>query len=241
MNAGMKPNDPQYTAIMVKCSCVTRVQYEGIHLPVSRERIRPLLMNGCWNGTRMAMEIRFGRPLVSSDGERVGTAVGLMLDIDGRSVREILVLHGTEERAIPYQSIIRVDADGIIDLNLTAFEVQQMTRTSGIAGTGVNQTIMPYTSWVSGEGIVPSYTGSMHDNQPYRPSEETEPDIVEIDAEIVVAGPDGKIVGTIAGLAADDAGAVQELMISTGFLRPDIRVDMDSVAYAEGTYVSHIG
>lgn len=188
------------------------------------------------------MEIRFGRPIVSKDGVRVGIVAGLMLDTECRWVRQILVLHGTEERVIPFRTIVSVNDDGILDLNVTAFEAQQMTRSDGATSGGVGRSVAPYTSWVSGEGMVPSYTPSVPDSRPYHSpvTSDPDPDVVEIDSEIVVTGPDGKVVGTIAGLTADENGAIQELVIGTGFLRPDIRVDMSSVEYAEGSYVSHM-
>lgn len=186
------------------------------------------------------MEIRFGRPIVSKDGERVGIVAGLMLDSGCRWVRQILVLHGTEERVLPFRTIVSINEDGILDLNVTAYAVQQMTRGDGSTSAGVGQAVAPYTSWVSGEGMVPSYTSSASSSHSYHTVEEPDPDIVEIDGEIVVAGPDGKVAGTIAGVCADDHGEIQELIIARGFLRPDIRVDMEHVEYAEGGYVSHL-
>lgn len=186
------------------------------------------------------MEIRFGRPIVSNDGERVGIVAGLMLDTDCRRLRNVLILHGTEERVLPYRAITSVNEDGILDLNVSAFEVQQMTRGDRTTAAGIGQNVVPYTSWVSGESIVPSYTSPVSAPHQYHVAGEPDPDVVEIDSEIVVAGPDGKVVGTIAGLTADENGIIQELVIGAGFLRPDIRVDMNAVEYAEGGYVSHL-
>jgi sporulation protein YlmC with PRC-barrel domain len=188
----------------------------------------------------MTMEIRFGRPIVSKDGARAGIVAGLVLDTECRWVRQIVVLHGADERVVPFHTIVRVNEDGILDLNVTAFEVQQMTRSDSATSAGVGQSVVPYTSWVSGEGMAPTYTPSVPDNHPYHSPAASDPDVVEIDSEIVVTGPDGKVVGTIAGLAADENGSIQELVIGAGFLRPDIRVDMSSVTYSEGSYVSHL-
>lgn len=186
------------------------------------------------------MEIRFGRPIVSKDGVRVGIVAGLLLDTQCRWVRNVVVLHGTEERVIPLRTIISVNEDGILDLNATAFEVQQMTRSDSATSAGVGQSVAPYTAWVSGEGMVTSYMSNVPDSHSYHSPAESDPDVVEIDSEIVVTGPDGKVVGTIAGLTAGGDGSIQELVIGAGFLRPDIRVDMSSVEYAEGGYVSHM-
>lgn len=190
------------------------------------------------------MEIRFGRPIVSSDGARVGVVDTLVLDRETRTARAMIVLYGVDERAIPVKAIQHVNDDGIIDLNLTSATIQQipLARNGGASNLGTRQRFMPYTSWVSGEGTAPSFTGGMYDSQPHTSPDldDRDPDAVEIDGEIVVAGLDGKIVGTIAGVEADESGAVQELIIGTGFLRPDIRVAMDSVEYVEGGYVSHM-
>ena len=186
------------------------------------------------------MEIRFGRPIVSADGERVGSVDGLVLDRTSRVVREIRLLHGTDERSIPYQSVISIDPDGIIDVNLTAFEVQQSSLEGGARGAGVGQNFVPYTSWVTGESMTPNFSPNMPAPDAYQSSERSAPDpnSIQIDAENVVAGPDGKVVGTIAGVEADEAGLILELVIGTGFLRPDLRVNMETVEYVEGSYVS---
>ena len=188
------------------------------------------------------MEIRFGRPIVSADGERVGAVEGLVLDTGYRHVREIRIIHGNDERSIPYRTITSVNDDGIIDVDLTAFEVQQSSLSHGVVDSGGERNPMPYTSWVSGETTVPSYTPNVPSAQSYRPTErdERKPEGIEIDGEIVVAGPDGKVVGSIAGVVADEAGRIAELIIGTGFLRPDIHVDMETVEYVEGSYVSHM-
>lgn len=187
------------------------------------------------------MEIRFGRPIVSTDGRRAGYVDGLVLDRSRRIVREIRVLHGADERVIPYQSVTNVDADGIIDVNLTAFEVQQSSLDSGVTDAGGGQNFLPYTSWMSGETVTPSFSPNVQSSNAYRPTERAESgqsEQIEIDGENVVAGPDGKVVGTIAGVEADETGLILELIIGTGFLRPDIRIDMETVDYVEGSYVS---
>lgn len=187
-----------------------------------------------------AMEIRFGRPIVSADGQRVGAVEGLLLDRTCRIVREIRVLHGVDERSIPFRAVESVDSDGIIDVNLTGFEVQQSSLDHSGSSTGSG--FVPYTSWVSGETIAPAYSSSVQPSNAYRPPdrETVESDDIEIDGENVVAGPDGKVVGTIAGVDADETGRIVELIIDTGFLRPDMRVNMDSVDYVEGSYVSQV-
>jgi sporulation protein YlmC with PRC-barrel domain len=188
-----------------------------------------------------SMEIRFGRPVVSVDGERVGQIEGLALDKSCRFVRQLLLLHGTDERAVPYGAVTNIDADGIIDVSLTAFEVQQNSLDHGRVDTSA-QNFVPYTSWVSGETMAPSFSSNAPQSTPYLPTERAEPesDNIEIDGENVVAGPDGKVVGTIAGVEADDSGRIIELIIGTGFLRNDLRVNMESVEYIEGSYVSQI-
>jgi sporulation protein YlmC with PRC-barrel domain len=189
-------------------------------------------------GKKCYMEIRFGRPVVSVDSDRAGTVEGLVLDKTCRIVRKIRLLHGTDERSIPYRSVTAVDADGIIDIELTAFEVQQSSLEH--AEPDMGQSFVSYTAWVSGETVSPSFSPGVRSTDVYHPSEqeETESDEIEIDGENVVAGPDGKVVGTIAGVDADETGRISELIISTGFLRPDLRVNMESVDYIEGSYVS---
>ena len=186
------------------------------------------------------MEIRFGRPVVSVDGERVGAVERFLLDKTCRVVRAIRVLHGVDERSIPYRAVTRVDPDGIVDVSMTAFEVQQSSLDHGIANTG--QSFVPYTSWVSGEAMAPSFSQNVTPSNAYRPNERDapDPDDIEIDGEIVVAGPDGKVAGTIAGVDADETGHITDLIIDTGFLRPDLRVDMETVEYVEGSYVSRV-
>lgn len=186
------------------------------------------------------MEIRFGRPVVSVDGERVGAVERFLLDKSCRVVRAVRVLHGVDERSIPFRAITRVDSDGIIDVSMTAFEVQQNSLDHGISDTG--QSFVPYTSWVSGEAMAPTFSHNIAPSNAYRPSERDEPesDDIEIDGENVVAGPDGKVAGTIAGVETDESGRITELIIDTGFLRPDLRVNMETVEYVEGSYVSRM-
>lgn len=188
------------------------------------------------------MEIRFGRPIVSIDGERVGLVDSLILDSECRYVRQIRILHGIDERSVPYHAVASVNEDGILDLTLTAFEVQQTSRQHSESADRFDRSTMPFTTWVTGETLAPSFTPGVQPNPPYRPAEvaDDDPDEIQIDGEIVVTGPDGKVIGTIAGVDADETGRIQELIIDTGFLRPDLRVDMDSVEYLEGSYVSRI-
>lgn len=188
------------------------------------------------------MEIRFGRPIVSADGERVGAVEGFLLDTDCRIVREIRILHGNDERSIPHRAVTSVDDDGIIDVNLTAFEVQQSSMNRVAPDAVTDRAFVPYTSWVTGETTVPTYIPAAPTEPSYRPSERDEQvaEGIEIDGEIVVAGPGGKVVGSIAGLVTDETGRIEELIIGTGFLRPDIRVNMETVEYVEGSYVSHM-
>lgn len=186
------------------------------------------------------MEIRFGRPVVSADGERAGAVERFLLDKTCRVVRAIRVLHGVEERSIPFRAVTSVDSDGIIDVSLTAFEVQQSSVNQGAPDSG--QAFVPYTSWVSGETMAPTFSQNITPSNAYRPTEreESDPDEIEIDAENVVAGPDGKVAGTIAGVEADETGRITELIIDTGFLRPDLRVNMETVEYVKGSYVSRM-
>jgi sporulation protein YlmC with PRC-barrel domain len=186
------------------------------------------------------MEIRFGRPVVSTDGQRVGAVESLLLDRTCRIVREVRVLHGVDERSIPYRAVERVDGDGIIDVSLTGFEVQQSSLDH--RGSGSDGGFVPYTSWVSGETMAPAYSPNVQPSNVYRPpdNEETDRGDIVIDSGNVVAGPDGKVVGTIAGVDADASGTIIELIIDTGFLRPDLRVNMESVDYVEGGYVSQV-
>lgn len=187
------------------------------------------------------MEIRFGRPVVSVDGERVGTIERLALETGCRVVREIVVLHGIDERLIPFRSLTNVNEDGIVDVTMTGFEVQQASLHLD-PNSGPAQPFVPYTSWVSGETISPSYTPTSQPSNAWQPPAQEDPERlrVEIDAENVVAGPDGKVVGTIAGIEADESGTISELIIDTGFLRPDMRVDMSTVDYVEGSYIAKI-
>src|SRR5690606_20868282 len=85
---------------------------------------------------KCTMEIRFGRPVVSVDGERAGTVERLALATDCRMVREIVVLHGIDERLIPFRSVSNVDDDGFIDIDMTGFEVQQASLHLDRGGAG---------------------------------------------------------------------------------------------------------
>lgn len=187
------------------------------------------------------MEIRFGRPVVSVDGERVGTIERLALETSCRVVREIVVLHGIDERLISFRSLTSVNDDGIVDVGMTGFEVQQASLHLN-QDSNSGQPFVPYTSWVSGETVSPSYMPNTQPSNVWHPPAEEDPERlrVEIDAENVVAGPDGKVVGTIAGIEADETGLISELIIDTGFLRPDMRIDMTTVDYVEGSYIARI-
>lgn len=188
------------------------------------------------------MEIRFGRPVVSVDGERVGMVDRFLLDPESRYVREIRILHGSDERSFPFQSVTNVNADGIIDIGQTAFEVRQSSLDRGISSATLNRANLPSTTWVSTETLIESAPPGVPGGPPYSLSEREEwrPERVELDSGIFIAGPGGKVVGTIAGIVVQESGQIDELIIDTGFLRPDIRVSMDSVEYVEGSYVSHM-
>src|SRR5690606_22236828 len=121
-------------------------------------------------GVMRSMEIRFGRPIVSIDGERVGLVDSLILDSECRYVRQIRILHGIDERSVPYHAVASVNEDGILDLTLTAFEVQQTSRQHSESADRFDRRTMPFTTWVTGETLAPSFTPGVQPNPPHRPA-----------------------------------------------------------------------
>ena len=69
------------------------------------------------------MHIELGRPVMSRDGERIGTVDQLVLDPDTREVRAIIVHRGlllTEDRLVDRAAIDTVALDGTVWLALDA-------------------------------------------------------------------------------------------------------------------------
>lgn len=75
------------------------------------------------------MEIGLGKPVIGSDGKKVGTVDRLVIDADTQEIRQIIVQQGSflsKDRIVDRPLIERVDQDGALHLNTDSGMVDQL-------------------------------------------------------------------------------------------------------------------
>jgi sporulation protein YlmC with PRC-barrel domain len=75
------------------------------------------------------MEIELGKPVVGSDGRRLGDVDGLVLDSATRELRQIVLREKTflaEERVVDRSLIARVDPDATVHLTIGSEQIEQL-------------------------------------------------------------------------------------------------------------------
>lgn len=191
------------------------------------------------------MDIELGKPVVSSDGKRIGTVDRLVVDPGTWELDEFIVHRGfllSEDRIIERGFVDRIDEDGIVHLGIRAAEAEQLPRfveERYIVPTSDNLGRMP--AMISTGGSDPNtilwrtdFRGHDFQHAPRSlfetpttstPTFEVRSNLpfedVTIDRGTAVDGSDGKKVGMIEDLLYTD-GRINGLTVQTGVVAHQI-------------------
>jgi uncharacterized protein YrrD len=191
------------------------------------------------------MDIQIGRPVISKDGEKIGTVDRIVLDPDTRELVEIVVHHGVffaNDRIIEKQFIEGVDANGLL-LSIDAAEAAEMPRffeTEYVipAPQELYDTPYPIETFVNAGGMTTSpilwrtgYGGSRNrvaaqslfgysvvESGSIEVRDSLAAGLVAITTGTDVIGSDGCRVGTVTELTYDEAGTLTGVVTSSGFV-----------------------
>ncbi|HET9016683.1 MAG TPA: PRC-barrel domain-containing protein [Thermomicrobiaceae bacterium] len=195
------------------------------------------------------MNLELGKPVFSSDGERVGSVDRLVFDANSKDLRQIIVHQGTfltQDRIVARQMVERVDDDGSVHLNATADVVNQQPEFVVAdflipneeelrwyphawvnSGGGVGAPIL-YGPGVIGQGYDPNV--SLVEPAPVMaPEEEVRsnlpPDSVMLDRGTNVVDRDGDKIGTVDEVIYDEDGGIAGFVVKAGMIfHHDVRI-----------------
>ena len=191
------------------------------------------------------MEIDLGKPVVSAEGERVGTVDSLVIDPETLEIHQIIVRQGlllTTDRIINRSEIAGVEPDGTVQLRLTVDEVNQMPPFVEQEFEIVRQDQLRYLpeAWVTGSGGAPLFWGTgpggYDRNAPFFAPAPANPPEVEVESNIRedlvvvhegtdVVGSDGEKVGVIDQVHYNEDGEVESIIVKAGLVfHHDVRI-----------------
>jgi uncharacterized protein YrrD len=189
------------------------------------------------------MEVELGKPVVTSDGEKVGTVDRLVIDPDSRTIREFLVQQGTlltSDRIVEGSFVDRIDADGTVYLTLTEDQVESLPEfvehhyhAPGDQELGA----MPH-AWIGGAGGAgggPLFWGPLGPGRgeagrglffepapanpiPKEPDDSLREDEIVIDEGTNVLGRDGDKIGTVEEISYDANGKISGFTVKSGLI-----------------------
>ncbi|MBA3414511.1 MAG: PRC-barrel domain-containing protein [Chloroflexia bacterium] len=194
------------------------------------------------------MKIDFGQEVQASDGETVGSVVGLVVNGATFEVTRVLVGHGRGEppRLVDVSAVRISDGDRItLDLSRASFEATGMVESRETATeprVPEFPTIIP-TGGVGGPVLTdasdtgPGYPGGdLFDIAPI------DPPVVQVESNLLfseavlhrgsdVVSSDGHKVGTLDEATVGELGIVEALVVRAGFLfHHDLRIPVVEVA-----------
>ncbi len=199
-----------------------------------------------------AMEIELGKPVVSKDGDKVGTVDRLVLDADTKEIRQFLMKQGailTEDRIVDMPLVARVDPDGTVHLDISTAMVNELppfARERYIEPTDEQLEGIPigWSGAATGAPLLlgPTYLGEGYDPRgPYMEPAPMNPPVVETETNLRedsivigegtdVVGRDGDKVGTVDEVIYDEDGNVAGFVVKAGTLfHHDVRIPADWV------------
>lgn len=190
------------------------------------------------------MEIRFGTPLATVDGARLGTIQRIVLDSETQRLRALSIRSGhivTRERVIGAGYLAADNVDSPVVALLTAEDIARLPYLSeGSAGESLSNHpgFHSYLSWTGGErGIVSYVDDSANARDRFvPPADVAEPDrdVTLLDARTVVHAVDGKKIGTVAAVLCDPDGIAVSMVLKRAgiFHKGDLYVPTDWAAYS---------
>ena len=207
------------------------------------------------------VEIKLGKPVMSSNGKHVGDVDSLVVDYNTKDVMSVIVKSGvlfSTDRIVPVESFERVDDDGTVYLNLTEEEAANQEEFVRQEFTAANPGDYPYTdeAWVSGTGqpsVFWAYgTAPMGytSRAPFFAEAPVNPPEVEVKTNLPersvrighgtdVVGSDGKKIGTVDEVDYTEDGEVDGFVVKAGFLfHHDVRIPGDWINEVNGDLVT---
>lgn len=202
----------------------------------------------------IGMDIRLGKPVLSSDGKEVGKVDRIVLDANSKEVRQIIVHQGvllTKDRIVDRPMIEQIDSDGTLHLNVDSGMVDELPpfveKEYIIPSQEDLLRWMPH-AWANESGLgapfilAPGDYGQGYDphgglmQQATMNPPETEvrsnlaTDAVTIDQGTNVEDKNGDKIGTVDEIYYDDDGNIAGFVVKEGFLfHHDVRVPADWV------------
>lgn len=194
----------------------------------------------------LPMDIQIGRPVISRDGEKVGTVDRVVLDPETRELVEIVVHQGVffpSDRIIEKQFIEGEDADGQLVLSIDAADAAVLPRffeTKYVIPAPQELYDLPYPieSFVNAGGMTTSpilwrtgYGGSRNrvaaqslfgysvvESGSVEVRDSLAEGLVAITTGTDVIGSDGRRVGSVTELVYDEHGTLTGVVTSSGFV-----------------------
>ncbi len=197
------------------------------------------------------MEIELGKPVVSSDGRRVGDVAGLVLDVEREDLKQLVVRTATvldEERTVHRRQVERVDHDGTVHLKISSEMFERLPRfveETFILPREIDDLRYPPQGWTSGDTELPLLlwgpTSILVRRQPGErpiapPGATKMPTTlplgeVEINGQTEVLGSDRESIGTVDEIISDAAGNITGLVVKEGIIvQHRMRVPVDWIA-----------
>ena len=190
------------------------------------------------------MEIRFGTPLATEDGERIGAIHRIVLNRETQRLRALTVRCGhivTRERVIG-AGYLSTDSDNksvvttlpAEDIDLLPYLTEGHQETPLAAHPGFQS----YLEWTGGERAMVTYVeSSAVARQRFIPPDEiddAESDVILLDARTVVHGESGKKIGTVAAVLCDAGSVAVSLVLKRSgvFHKGELYVPTDWAAYS---------
>lgn len=199
------------------------------------------------------MNIQLGKPVMGSDGEKIGEVDRLIIDKESYQVREFLIQEGTllqTDRIVDVDQVTRIDEDGTVHLSIPSSEaesLQPFVETRYLAPGDRDLEVMPQAWAAGGAGGGPllwAPAGPGHDHPAGRslfepaspPTADVEPDrpvdqmSVVVDTGTNVIGKNGEELGSVDEVFYDDDGQISRFRVKSGMIfSKDVDVPMNWV------------
>ena len=210
------------------------------------------------------MDIELNKPVVTTDGEEIGTVDRLIVEQDSLKIREFVVQQGTflsSDKIVDVEQIANVGADGTIHLKLSQDQVDDLNEfveSRYVKPSPEQESLMPQT-WAAGAGGHGALfwgpagpgrgypgEGSMFepapsDPPPMEPATSVDQTAAVLAEGVEVLSRDGDSVGTIQEVHYNANGEVTAITVEQGWISKDrLTISMDMVdAYGpEGVKLS---
>ncbi len=196
------------------------------------------------------MEVEFGRDVFASDGEKLGTVEGLVVDAGTKELRRIVVgggLFGGAGRLVDAGAVTRSGPDGV-HLDVASTQAESLPRFAReehvVARREEIEPLLLPSAGVGGPVFYDNPTagrdypggGSFFDPAPIDPPPvEVESNLLESEVMLrkgaEVVGADGEKVGTVDEVFAGDRDGIEAFLVKAGFLfKHDVRVPIAWIA-----------